>query len=103
VIDPERVRVLEGEWEAALADAGFAAREVRLYPFPGEKSGSENRAYYFTPGSASSATRTFLMSSPLPAVRPSPLGAPRLCGWRRRPSWASRGCRGRLRGYQQWL
>lgn len=50
MIDPEQVNALTPEWEAALADAGFAANQVRLYPFPGEMSGNGNRAYYFSPG-----------------------------------------------------
>jgi hypothetical protein len=50
VIDAGHVETLTTEWEAALADANFTADQVRLYPFPGEKSGNENRAYYFTPG-----------------------------------------------------
>jgi hypothetical protein len=50
VIEPERVEALNSEWQAALADAGFAGRAARLYPFPGEMSADETRAYYFVPG-----------------------------------------------------
>jgi hypothetical protein len=49
-VNVETLKTLEDEWQAALADAGFDVKHVRLYPFEGEQSGDGNRAYYFTPG-----------------------------------------------------
>jgi hypothetical protein len=46
----DALKTLQEEWEAALADAGFDVKQVRLYPFAGEQSGDGNRAFYFTPG-----------------------------------------------------
>jgi hypothetical protein len=50
LVDKDRVEVLKDEWHAALVDVGFDVKQVRLYPFPGEKSEAGCNAYYFTPG-----------------------------------------------------
>ncbi len=49
-VNDEQLKSLRDEWPAALADAGFDVKQVRLYPFEGEQSDDGNRAYYFTPG-----------------------------------------------------
>jgi hypothetical protein len=46
----ERLEELAPEWEAALADADFDAKQVRFYPFPGDRSEDGFQAYYFVPG-----------------------------------------------------
>lgn len=50
MMNKQELRTLQEEWHAALDDVGFDVKQVRLYPFPGEKSEAGNHAYYFTPG-----------------------------------------------------
>jgi len=38
------------EWQAAVEEAHFDERALRLYPFPGNRSESGYVAFYFTPG-----------------------------------------------------
>jgi hypothetical protein len=46
----ERLEEIQPEWEAAVADAGFEIKQVRLYPFPGERSEDGAHAFYIVPG-----------------------------------------------------